>query len=93
MVGPSVTPYLVPVAAMLPIAFWLAMVFWASSHPVRGNSGAGQYPGAELPQVAQDTHDAQDAQPQLGVPEQRRAFEPAAAQERQAASQSRPGSG
>ncbi len=70
MVGPSVTPYLVPVAAMLPIAFWLAMVFWAictvllvAAFPYSLGYAEPAAPAYRRPQLGQPIQPMQPYQP------------------------------
>ncbi len=63
MAGPSIAPYIIPVGAFFALAFWLAMIFWADRHPVRGSTSE-QFP---------DSRAAQDRQVETRVPRQRSA--------------------
>jgi hypothetical protein len=55
-----VAPIIIPIGAFAALAFWLAMVFYASSHPTRGGGAeAGQYRNS-LPE-AEDADEVREA--------------------------------
>jgi hypothetical protein len=63
MTGSSLLPIILPIVAIVALAAWLGMVFWADAHPGRkapgadalgadvrpATAGSGAAPGGELP--------------------------------------------
>jgi hypothetical protein len=48
MTGSSLVPIVVPIVALVTLAAWLGMVFWADAHPGRKARGAGAA-GVDVP--------------------------------------------
>lgn len=48
MTGSSLIPIILPIVAIVALAAWLGMVFWADAHPVRKAPGANAT-GADVP--------------------------------------------
>jgi hypothetical protein len=50
MTGSSLVPIILPIVAIVALAAWLGMVFWADAHPGRKVPGA-EAAGADVPPV------------------------------------------
>lgn len=40
MAGSSLAPILIPIGAVIPLAFWIFMIFYTDSHPAHGERAA-----------------------------------------------------
>jgi len=66
MSGSFLVPIITPIAAVIALAFWLGMVFWAESHPgwkTHHAAPESQFPGESLT-LAGDLHADEPAPPQ-----------------------------
>jgi len=44
MIGSFLVPIVTPIVAIVTLAIWLSLIFWADAHPVKARTAA---PGAE----------------------------------------------
>lgn len=61
MTGSWLVPVVVPIVAVIALAVWLTMVYYADSHPMHGNSDLAPAPPGVLPERQEAGAAAPDA--------------------------------